>query len=159
MNAQIIPIPIFLHSGSSSEEEKPKVKCPKCGYEFVPPEKEAVEGSAAGAIFFLLMVALLIFFAVDSMALQGRFIHAVFLKSACDLVVTEPYKIVANDHLYAVEVKGMFGAEYLNDCGYGEINAFYLSVSKPSLFYSECKAKGFLKKYLKQQEPKLKNFK
>jgi hypothetical protein len=128
----------------------------------VVPEEERDSEGGPGCLFFLvLLIGLLtpIFFGVDSLWLNNRFAITVFLRADCDFVVPKGYEIVTNGKLYCVKKKGgVFREEYISGLGKNEFRTSPAFISEPSYAFSECKAKAYLKKYLKSINP-LKDFK
>jgi hypothetical protein len=105
-------------------------------------------------ISLLLVVAIIcIGCAVDSILLNSIHINDIIYRDACSYEVPDDWEIVQNNvDLYAVHRKN--SEMYLYE-GKFSIREMYISISEPSLFFTECKAKAYLKAYLKDQEPKM----
>lgn len=110
------------------------------------------------AICFMLFIS----YTFDYTFFQQRFFCHIFVESACDYTVPDNFKIVSNGKLYAVKRLDGFSSKenpiYLYQKFAGDMDDIYVSIRKPTLFFNECKTKGFLKSYLRQQEPKIKGF-
>jgi hypothetical protein len=90
---------------------------------------------------------------IDSSFLNERFTHHILLKNECKYEVPPDFKIVSNGKMYAI--KSTHNSTFLHNFrNYSEL--VDPVVLEPTLFFTECKAKAFLKKHLKSKE--LNNF-
>lgn len=137
--------------------EKLRDKCPQCGYKY-SEETEQEETTMKDYLFPIiagLVFITLIFLAVDNIALQSRYCNELFLKKDCSFVIPDGYEIVTDGKLFVVKVSTSYGDKYLCEGSY-DITEYSLEISKPSLFFSECKAKSYIKKYMNQNGAKWK---
>jgi hypothetical protein len=127
-------------------------------------KKQNFEGGFGCSFLFFFMLTLVlltpIFFGIDDLCLNNRFAITLFLKADCEFVVPKGYEIVTNGELYCVRKKGgVLGDEYISGFGKNEFRTYAAFIAEPSYAFSECKAKAYLKRYLKSLNPFLKNFK
>lgn len=74
-----------------------------------------------------------------------------YSEKACDYTVPSGYHMVKNaDNEYAIAVD-MLGDYYLYTGNYG-VTTMFSSITKPATFKDSCYAKGYLKKYMEQNE-------
>lgn len=91
----------------------------------------------------------------DSLFLNDRIKIQLFIKLDCNFITPDGYSIVEWNSMYAVR----YGEDkFLCEGKYGT-TLYHDTISEPSLMYSVCKAKGYLKAYLKEMEPKIKDYK
>jgi hypothetical protein len=90
---------------------------------------------------------------IDDLAFQEKYYANITTKSDCSYVVPSPFEIITNGKTYAIKHKRKYlGDEYLNvDIFFGD-TFFSDEITDPTLFVSECKAKGYLKKYLNHKQ-------
>jgi len=99
-------------------------------------------------IFLSVLTILMI---VDNQWYNARYFNNLYYREQCDYVVPKGWKIVSNGKMFAVKCEIMQG-EYLHESMNG-IRTMYVNIAEPALFFSKCKAKAYLKAYLKDQEP------
>jgi hypothetical protein len=121
-------------------------------------EKTQLKRSSLLANFFLFtLITFLIFITgvqIDGVFFNSRFSNHFIYKDCCDYVVSDDWAIVKNtDGLYAVKKNNEYEV-YLTEVRY--VREMYINISEPSLFFTDCKAKAYLKEYLKSMEPKMK---
>lgn len=122
----------------------PDHKCPKCGHEW--DNKVKPMSSKAKRILFLCLF-LFTLVIIDWAAFQGRHTYHVILKKECQYS-NDGYEIVSKGNLYAVKQKDtQYGSEKYLRTQFGSILPRYVEISKPNTFYSECKARSYLKRY------------
>lgn len=113
-------------------------------------------------LFGLLLFGTLVYVAImvfDDIVLDSKIYANLTTKSDCEYNVPERWSIVTNGKMYAIKYNaGYYGDEYLRACFLLSDLLLSQEISKPTLFYSECKAKGYLKKYLEHKQP-MRNFK
>ena len=152
--------PIFIPISSDSHE-KPLEKCPKCGHEYYKKDEDDNNQTPfwMKVLLFLLVVVLitLVLWIIDSFALNARYTNNMLYKDECNFEVPVSYKIVSNGKMFAVKVNNSSN-EYLYNGRYG-IETMNASITEPSLFFTECKAKAYLKAFLDSQKPKINGFK
>lgn len=152
--------PIFIPISSGSHE-KPLEKCPKCGHEYY---KKDEKDNSKTPFWYKLLLALLVAFIiivvvwmVDYFAFNHRYTNNIIYKDECSFEVPKGWKIVSDGKMFAVKVDNN-DDEYLYDGKY-RIETMYASIAEPCLFFTECKAKAYLKAYLDDQKPKINGFK
>jgi hypothetical protein len=142
----ITPIPIIISSGPSP----PDHKCPKCGHTWNnPPVKMSAGAKRVLAFIVILIIALII----DWSAFRGRHTYHVILKKECMYSHTH-WSIVQKGNLYAVSN----GDRLLTTTILG-IGAWNPEYHEPTAFYSECKAKAYLKRYVEKERKEDKKLK
>lgn len=106
-------------------------------------------------LFFVIQFVLFtILWSFDGVLMNSRFSNHLIYKEDCDFFVSNDWSIVKNvDGLYAVKRNDNSGM-YLSENRY--VREMHITISEPSLFFTECKAKAYLKEYLKSLEPKMK---
>lgn len=109
----------------------------------------------AGVLYMMfVIVALVIAFVIDSLVFQSRTYLNLAYPDACEYQVPKGWKIVSNGEMYAVKKDTPEGL-YLWE-GRRGTTEMYITISAPSLFYSECKAKAYLRRYLEDNfKPKM----
>lgn len=103
---------------------------------------------------FLPLVFVGMLWVFDMAVFQHFIIMNVFIKSDCNYEVPKGYEILTDGKYFIVKCSK---DQYLS-VGWDMIEPEYPDITKPTKLVSECKAKGYLKRYLKVKNP-VKNFK
>lgn len=105
--------------------------------------------------FFVILIVMFIFiiWTIDILVSNSSTTNNIFLKSDCNYELPSNMEIVTNGDKYIVAINkgGILGIEYLVDSGTDGIKDYPPSISKPTFLKSECKARAFAKKYIKQK--------
>ena len=134
----------------------------KAENDYTTSESEEVEDSGGWWIpplLIAILIGTIVFFAHDSLMNESKVWVQLTLKADCDYVIPDGFEILSDGKLFVTRHKTSFGWEYL--CGSQDnIKAYGINISKPTYLYSECKARAYIKKYLKQDSIEdLSNFK
>ena len=122
-------------------------------------EKDDERGWWIGPLIIVLMVGVIGFFMHDSLMQESKIWVQLTLKADCNYIVPEGFEIISDGKLYVVRHKTKYGWEYLSG-EQSDIREYGINISKPTYLFSECKAKAYLKKYIKQHAIEdLSNFK
>lgn len=137
--------PIFIPIRShSSGPHAPEHECPKCGHKFDSPDDDERH---YGLYIFLTIVAIvltgMIALMIDDLALGNRYYMWATVRDDCEFSLPN-FEIVPNG-------KGEFAVKYKPKGEYfcqGKDYILYSpSISEPTLFISECNARGYLKEW------------
>ena len=128
-------------------------------------KEEEEDNISNGTLGFTLVVIiatiLVILWAIDALALDARYSLHINTKADCEYVVPDGWEIVSNGKFYAVRCTkswlNLDNGSYLWQGNY-RIDLMHETIAVPSLFFNECKAKGYLKEYFKEQGSKMKGF-
>lgn len=109
-------------------------------------------GVFIGAI--LLITVFMCICIINKEFFNSRYLNNILYSGVCDDQIPDGWEIVENDDgLWAVHYISYDGI-YLQESLWG-IREMYITIAEPSLFFTECKARNYLKAYLKEQEPKM----
>jgi len=132
--------------------------CQECGQEIINKETQPIGiFEKISLSIFAFVLGIVIFSLIDDQFLNSRYSNDFSLTEDCSFEVPTGWKIVSDGKMFAVKVDNK-DDQYLYD-GYRGISKTYSYIAEPSLFFNECKAKAYLKKYLEQNKPKITGFK
>lgn len=132
--------------------------CPECGQEIIDKETQPMGiREKILTIVFGFITILFSLYVIDFVFFNDRYFNDFFLQEDCSFEVPTGWKIVSDGKMFAVKVDNK-SDEYLYHGSRG-INTMPSYIAEPSLFFNECKAKAYLKKYLEQNKPKITGFK
>jgi len=132
--------------------------------DFTKPESIEQEARKADnkimiiSIIFLTLTSSGIFWAIDLFAFQGFVTMNVFIKSDCNYEVPKGYEILTDGKYFVVKCSARYLSDRFLTVGIDMIQPMYPEITKPTKLVSECKARGYLKRYLKVKNP-VKEFK
>lgn len=98
-------------------------------------------------ISFISLTLLVALWAVDIFALNSFITMNLFIKSDCNYEVPKGYEILTDGKYFIVKCSK---DQYLS-VGYDMIEPIFPDITRPTKLVSECKAKGYLKRYLKNK--------
>ena len=117
--------------------------------EIVETQEEG--GSSVIPVIMLVIMLLVIAFGVDVIFNDGSMTTNLTIRGDCNYVLPSNMGIETNGDKYVVAVYGgILGTEYLS-YGMYDIKEYPPHISKPAFLWTECKARAFAKRYLKQQ--------
>jgi hypothetical protein len=126
-----------------------------------PIEQEAKKADDRMGIIGIILLSLtfsVIFWAVDFLGFHGFITMNVFIKSDCNYEVPNKYTILTDGKYFVVKYKDKYLDEQYLTVGIDIIDPMYPEITKPTKLVSECKARGYLKRYIKNRNP-VKDFK
>ena len=122
-------------------------------------DEAAPKESWVSDVFWITVITLLFLLFLDLVIIfGGETTGSLFIRKDCDFQIPKGYAILSDGRYFVVQKDDRFFKKVYLSQGVDEILDFPLSIRKPKMFRSECKARGFLKKYLSQQN-KLPGFK
>lgn len=111
-------------------------------------------------LFFLLAISVCFFFLWDFECNAAKYQNKLRFPPDCNYPSQNGFKIVCNNatRKYAVKVTTS-DDEYLKTSYFGHIETMYSSISDVATFDDSCEAKGYLKAYMKKNEPRMDGYK
>lgn len=103
------------------------------------------------AIFAIYAIALLI----DGSAFNYRYYNKLMYKPSCNYTVPNEYKIVYCDDKGKYAVRVLCDKDYFLYNQISRITPMYSTIAMPALFDDSCEAKGYLRAYIKDTQPRI----
>lgn len=105
------------------------------------------------------IVVYLIFGFIITVIINPSILNPILYKADCSYQVPQGYKIAYSeeDKLYVVKV--LEHEDYYLYNGFSKPKTMFSSIAKPALFKDSCGAKGFLKAYIQDKQPKIQGYK
>lgn len=124
--------------------------------DFTKIEQEAKEADDRMGIIGIILLTLtfsVIFWAIDLLGFHGFVTMNLFIKSDCNYEVPKGYEILTDGKYFVVKCSVKYLDDHFLTVGMDMIQPMYPEITKPTKLVSECKAKGYLKQYIKKQNP------
>ena len=109
---------------------------------------------------FIILASASFFFLWDFECNAAKFQNKLRFPPDCNYPAQNGFKIVCNyaTGKYAVKITSS-DDEYLRTSYFGHIETMYSSISDVATFDDSCEAKGYLKAYMKKNEPRMDDYK
>ena len=120
---------------------------------------EVKTNTSFGTAFLIIafsVIAFLILYTIDLAALHSRYYNKWTYPAQCDYIAPNGFKILyCEDYNKYVVAVNEWPDYYLYSGAY-RIQTMYSTIAMPALFDDSCEAKGYLKGYIEQIQPRIK---